>query len=265
MKRAIFNILICMILLSGCAILGARQPIDSSTNEAGIRKQLAEQEATIESLRKEIQTLRGKLQENENRFMERTRDLQEADNKIQSQFTRLDNTTGSNKERIEHLEKYLNVETVEKKGFFTGSDESGDKELTENETYALAKQKFERGDHQGAREAFKEFIKKYPKSEQADNALFWIGETYFHEKWYEKAILEYEKVIVEYPKGNKVPAALLKQGISFYLHGERAKDEKFKETAIGVMKELIDKYPKSSEAAIAAKKLTEYQNKSTSN
>jgi len=239
--------------------LGVKQPLETSENGTNIRKQLAEQQAMVDSLQKEIQTLRGRLQENENQLKKKTTDLKEANNKIQSQFNRLDSETHSNKERIEYLEKYLNVETSEKNSLFNGSDNSDDKEITENESYVLAKQKFERGDHQGARVAFKEFMKKHPTSEQADNALFWIGETYFHEKWYEKAILEYEKVIVEYPKENKVPAALLKQGISFYLHGEMEKDEKFKETAIGVMKELIDKYPKSSEATIAAKKLKEYQ------
>ena len=259
MKKAILNIFIGLTVLSGCAVFGVNEPLEKSGNGVNIRKQLAEQQAMIDSLQKEIQTLRGRLQENENQLKKKTTDLQEANSKAQSQFSRLDSETQSNKERIENLEKYLNVESSEESSLFKESGDSADKEITENESYALAKQKFERGDHQGARAAFKEFIKKYPTSEQADNALFWIGETYFHEKWYEKAILEYEKVIVEYPKGNKVPAALLKQGISFYLHGEMEKDEKFKETAIGVMKELIDKYPKSSEATIAAKKLKEYQ------
>ena len=53
-------------------------------------------------------------------------------------------------------------------------------------------------------------IQNHPKSSNADNAQFWIGETYYKEKWYEKAILEYQKVIEKYPSGNKAPAALLK-------------------------------------------------------
>ena len=38
-------------------------------------------------------------------------------------------------------------------------------------------------------------LKRFPQSDQADNAQFWIGETYYRENWYEKAILEYQKVI----------------------------------------------------------------------
>jgi len=38
-----------------------------------------------------------------------------------------------------------------------------------------------------------------------------IGETYYLKKDFEKAILEYEKAIVKYPEGDKIPAAIYKQ------------------------------------------------------
>jgi len=260
MKNVILYIFFCIVLLCGCSTFPLRGSSGSdASGEQQVRGQLAEQQALIDRLQKEIQVLRGRIQEMENSLEQKSEDLEKADSKMEDQFDRMDKATRSNKERIDQLEKYLNVETTENNGLFKGSDNSTDKEPTENEAFTLAKQKFDRGDHAGARNAFKEFLKKYPQSEMADNAIFWIGETYFYEKWYEKAILEYEKVITQYPKGDRVPSALLKQGISFYLHGETQKDDKFKKTAIGVMKELIDKYPKTNEATIAAKKLEEYQ------
>ena len=51
-----------------------------------------------------------------------------------------------------------------------------------------------------------------------------------------------------YPKGNKVPAALLKQGLAF----SQLKDAS---NARLVLSELVKKYPDSNEAAIARKKL----------
>ncbi|OQY50811.1 MAG: hypothetical protein B6240_00975 [Desulfobacteraceae bacterium 4572_87] len=51
---------------------------------------------------------------------------------------------------------------------------------------------------------FKNFLKKYPKSKLADNAAFWIGESYMSMKKYEQAILAFQKVIKKYPRGNKV-------------------------------------------------------------
>lgn len=256
MKTAMLHILLALLLLSGCGIFALNDrnaDVERSGSGQSIREQLAEQRAMIDDLQREIQKLRGRIQETENSLKQKTKDLEEANSKTESGISRLDDTLNSNNERIQILEKYLNVQPSEKSGFFTepGGDAS-DKEVTENEAYALGKQKFERGDLQGAREAFKEFLKTYPNSEQADNAIFWIGETYFHEKWYEKAILEYQKVIDQYPKGNKVPAALLKQGISFFLHGDKT-------SAQLIMKELMDKYPETSESKIAAKKLKEFE------
>ena len=111
-----------------------------------------------------------------------------------------------------------------------------------------SKAKFDQGKADIAREGFLQLLKKYPKSQNADNAQFWIGEIYFREKWYEKAILEYQKVIEKYPKGNKVRAALLKQGIAFYNLGEKA-------NARLILQELISKYPDSNESKIAKRKI----------
>ena len=112
----------------------------------------------------------------------------------------------------------------------------------------MAKQAFDQGDFETAREGFQELIKQHPKSKNADNAQFWIGEIYYREKWYEKAIIEYQKVIEKHPKGNKVPASLLKQGFAFYNLGDKA-------NARLILTELIKKYPKSNESNIARQKL----------
>jgi tol-pal system protein YbgF len=118
----------------------------------------------------------------------------------------------------------------------------------EDEIYSAAKEAFDQSDYEGARRGFEAFLAAYPQSGNADNAQFWIGETYYREKWYEKAILEYQKVIETYPQGNKVKAALLKQGLSFFNIDDKA-------NARLILKELISKYPRSEEAELAEKKL----------
>jgi tol-pal system protein YbgF len=103
------------------------------------------------------------------------------------------------------------------------------KKHLEDEVYASAKQAFDRGNLEVAREGFQKTIKQYPKSQHAGNAQFWIGEIYYREKWYEKAILEYQKVIEKYPKSNKVPASILKQGFAFLNLGGKPSARFFKE------------------------------------
>jgi len=95
---------------------------------------------------------------------------------------------------------------------------------------------------------FKKFIKKFPKSLLADNAQYWVGESYMALKQYEQAILAFQVVIKHYPKGSKVPNAILRQAISFYEIKDRTSSRL-------LLKKLILKYPKSSEAKIAKAKL----------
>ena len=67
-------------------------------------------------------------------------------------------------------------------------------------------------------------------------------------KQYEQAILAYQEVIKKYPKGNKVPNAMLRQAFAFY-------EIKDKVSSRLLLKKIIKKYPDSSEAKIASAKL----------
>lgn len=101
-----------------------------------------------------------------------------------------------------------------------------------------------------AREQFRRFLKLHPKSDLADNAQYWIGETHYVEKDYEKAILAFEELIKKYPKGDKVPGAMLKEAYAFL-------ELKDKQNARTLLKRLVSLYPKSEEAVLAKKKLKE--------
>ncbi|OGP66080.1 MAG: tol-pal system protein YbgF, partial [Deltaproteobacteria bacterium RBG_13_47_9] len=88
--------------------------------------------------------------------------------------------------------------------------------------YKDAYETFQKGDLDGARRKFETFLKQYPNTELSDNAQFWMGETYYQKKDYEKAILEYEKAIAKYPEGDKIPAALFKQALAFLELGDKS-------------------------------------------
>lgn len=119
---------------------------------------------------------------------------------------------------------------------------------TAGNLYKDAYETFQRGDLEGGRRKFEAFLKQYPNMELSDNAQFWIGETYFVKKDFEKAILEYEKVIVKYPEGDKVSSALLKQGLAFLELGDKT-------NARALLKRVMDRFPQTEQADIAKKKL----------
>lgn len=225
--------------------------------EQQLRSQYAELYATVDRLQEQIQLLRGKVEEKE--YRQKNMLSGDTGDSIESKVANLEQASLSIKDRLLRIEEYLALDGAAKKPASAKpvpdkspakdkAETSHAKEMTENELYAKAKQDFDSGELEAARTDFLEFLKRYPKSAIADSAQFWVGEIYYRQKWYEKAILEYQKVIENYPKGNKIQASLLKQGFSFFNLGDKSNGRL-------ILKELINKYPSSNEAKIAKQKL----------
>ena len=119
--------------------------------------------------------------------------------------------------------------------------------------YKKALDAYYKGKIEEAREYFKQFASKYKKHELYDNALFWIGQTYYAEGKYEDAIKAWDKLIVICETGeavdcNKYPMAMLKKAYAYMKMGDL---EKAKE----VFKEIISRFPDTEEADLAKRKL----------
>jgi tol-pal system protein YbgF len=288
MKSTLLTNLVCFLLLFGCVSQSELTSLDTRLNELEIRNaeaqknsqmlksglnnredeeqalrhQAASLRAKMDALNEEMRTLTGRIEEVEYLLKRQTQVDAESVNVKEDKIDRLTQTAKSNDDRIYRIEQYLNFEPskqipptakpAEKSTAKIAPVPVGQskKELPEDEIYRMAKQAFDQGDSDAARKKFQELIRRFPKSERADNAQFWIGEIYYREKWYEKAILEYQKVIEKYPKGNKVPASLLKQGFAFANLGDKSNSRL-------ILEELIKKYPKSNEAKIAKDKVKE--------
>ena len=217
-----------------------------------LRTEYAKINASLEALKDDVQLLSGRLEESEFMVRERMKAGENVEKGNQILLDKLSINLNQIEARLQYIEQYLNLESAGSRGTKQELQPQAEKTLTDQEQYIAAKQAFDQGDFEAARSGFEAIIKDFPKSERADNAQFWIGEIYYREKWYEKAILEYQKVIENYPKGNKVPASLLKQGFAFISLGDKA-------NARLILKELSQKYPESNEGKIALQKLKELQ------
>jgi len=67
-----------------------------------------------------------------------------------------------------------------------------------------------------AAEDFREFLDRYPASEYADNAQYWLGESYYVTRNYDIALTAFQELMAQYPESPKVPDALLKIGYTHY-------------------------------------------------
>ncbi|MDT8442169.1 MAG: tol-pal system protein YbgF [Desulfuromonadales bacterium] len=107
-------------------------------------------------------------------------------------------------------------------------------------------------DFTGGREVMEDFLKNYPTDPLRVNAGYWVGETFYAEQSYDRAVLAFETIIQGNPDHPKVGAALLKQGLAFDALGDRS-------SARLQLQRVIDKFPGSEEAKIAADKLAEWR------
>jgi len=207
-------------------------------------------QASFEKINEDIRGLNGKIEEGDNLLKRTIRTFQESEKNQEMRLNRIEkiintvNSGGGDSRR----ESRAAAPSDSGAGSDAEASSAAPSGKSEEQLYSLGKQALDKDDFQGARKVFQELISQYPQSVNADNAQFWLGETYYRERLYEQAILEYQTVIEKYPKGNKIKAALLKQGFSFFNIGDKANSRL-------ILQELINKYPDSEEAKIAKGKI----------
>ena len=101
-----------------------------------------------------------------------------------------------------------------------------------------------------ATQEFSDYLKYYPNTDLAGNASFYLAEIEFKAGNYAQAAKDYDKVLENFPSGNKVAAAHLKKGYSFAELGQ-------KDAAVAELQALIQRFPRAPEAAQAKEKLAQ--------
>lgn len=116
------------------------------------------------------------------------------------------------------------------------------------EDYRQAIMLFGRGRHAEARRAFQAVFDSESVGDLADNALFWIGETYFATADYTNAVRHYMRVVNEFADQNKAPDAMFKVALAQERTGDLA-------LARRTLEQVIERYPYSSTASSAKAEL----------
>lgn len=204
-----------------------------------LRQSQAEKGADLTDLKEQLQQIRGQLDQ---------LDMFRKDTTLSKE--KMDALTF----KIGFIENYLGIGKKDKEDAPDSSDRAkagnGKGKSDKESAYAAAYNSFKEGKYEKARGDFQTFLKQYPATELSGNAQFWIGECYYYDGKYEKAIVEYEKVVKHYSVSDKVPYALLKQGLSFQKLGDKA-------SARILLQQVIRQYPNTNQAALARTKLLE--------
>jgi tol-pal system protein YbgF len=202
-------------------------------NLEALRKGTADMQANLDSMRVDVQVMTGKVD-----------DLGVAAKKPFDDISLLKEDTSksvaSMEQRMNKLEAALEQLNLKFAALVKSVEQPPDPE----KLYKQALDTFKSGEVVKAREMFDKLNAQFPDSKLAANVRYWIGESYYQEKNYEQAVLEFQRVMKEYPGKEKVPAAMLKQGFAFKELGD-TKSARF------VVKELIEQYPKAEEIPAA--------------
>ena len=99
-----------------------------------------------------------------------------------------------------------------------------------------------------AAQQFSAFVVQYPNSDYADNAQYWLGESYYVTRNYDIALEAFQKLLSNYPDSPKVPDGLLKIGYTHY-------ELKQWDQARAALVQVQEQYPDTTLARLAGSRL----------
>ncbi|HWY70112.1 MAG TPA: tetratricopeptide repeat protein [Terriglobales bacterium] len=99
-----------------------------------------------------------------------------------------------------------------------------------------------------AAQEFADYIKYYGNTDLAGNAQYYIADIEYKQGNYKQAVQDYDRVIEQYPSGNKASAAQLKKAYALLNLNQR-------DAGVRELRSLIARYPKSLEAGQARDRL----------
>ncbi len=119
---------------------------------------------------------------------------------------------------------------------------------SDRDNYQAALELLKEQRYEPAEAAFKQFLVTFPKSELADNAQYWLAESYYVTQKFERALKEFEVVIKQYTTSRKLPDALLKMGYCNY-------ELKRWDAARGSLRRVNSDYPETTAGRLAGQRL----------
>ncbi|MEI8033435.1 MAG: tol-pal system protein YbgF [Chlorobiaceae bacterium] len=245
-------ILFSLLLVTACAskedLIVVKDEVQKlKTDAESVKTQSAGSYSDVQQVRDEVSRLQGRIEEVAHTNRQSFARLGMEDSLLVHKADDLES-------RLKKIEEYLALDKQESSLAAAPDKKAGEAGAPKAEVAADAallaagNEQLAKKSYAAARESYSSLLKSYPKSELVSEAQFQLAESFFAEKWYEKAILEYQQVIAKYTKSVRRPAALYKQAVSFEKIGDAP-------NAKARFKSLVNLYPASPEARLARKKL----------
>jgi tol-pal system protein YbgF len=133
---------------------------------------------------------------------------------------------------------------------FEARQEAAEMVSAEKQSYETAMNALKAGDDKNAAIGLHAFLRRFPDSEYAADARYWLGNAYFSQGDYRKAIAAHEDMVARHADSANVPEALLNIAASFAQLND-------KKNARKSLQRLISAYAGSSAANVARQRLAQ--------
>ncbi len=253
MNKHIWLIIISLFCFNACMTTSS----NVKTHDQYYQSKIAMLEKQVQDLQKQINQLESKKKavrtgEEKLEILNEISKLSEKQQKNLSYLEQIKKEIAELKSNISNKSKQHTITKVKPKKYnYRKPYIKKKKKLSPDDEYIKCYKLYVKNKFKQSEQCFNNFLSKYPKSHLIANAYFWIGETYFARKNYPKAIDYYDIILTKFLKSEKVAAALLKEGLSFYeLHDN--------EGAKIFLEKVISDYPNTPQAKWAKNYLKKY-------
>ncbi|HTB68391.1 MAG TPA: tol-pal system protein YbgF [Steroidobacteraceae bacterium] len=226
----------CALWLVGCATTPEEDPVlqgklsDLDSRTSNIERVVQNQSLLTlaqraDQLQNEVSVLRGRVEVLEN-----------ANDTLRKQ----------QRDMYADLDKRLGSAQVA--GPAAGGPATGQPGAADQAAYNQAFELLKAGKYDNAITAFSQFLQSWPQSSMADNAQYWLGESYYVTRDFQNAAAAFQSVLDRWPDSRKAPDALLKLG---YTQAEL----KHTAQARATLTSVSTRFPGSDAANLAAARL----------
>ena len=231
---------------SACA---TRQDLQVLQNDLRLIREEAGRDDSLRSA--QIQQLSASLRSINDSLASVSRGLSRLRADVQGRLTTVEEQLNTAQElatqsqrRVQELRASLEQASARRSGDTAGTASPGP-----NQLYQMGRDQFLRGSNAAARTAFEELLANHPQSDVADEAQFFVAETYAAEGNTAAADSVYGLVVTRYTRSPRAPTALYKRGVIAEGSGRNAE-------ARTIYNQVIARFPRSDEAQLARDRLT---------
>lgn len=205
-----------------------------------IANQLEQLRADTQALRGEVETLRFETESGAERQRQLYLDIDQRLQALESQ----------SRGGVDGGRQGFGANAAPGSGGFgnAGGGAGGSVAGTDTETYQRAFELLQARRYGDAAQAFTRFLQAFPDSELADNAQYWLAETYYVQREFAAALPEFQKVLDLYPQSDKLADSLLKVGYCNY-------ELKRWDAARTALQQVMRDYPGTTAAQLAVSRL----------